>query len=159
MRAATQGATVSNPPTSVLAAPSEPTCVSSPLFSVPGDEPQSGPIRRRRLAAVLVAVAGLVAALLVVVGGGVDANTDATVGGAVLGDDGIVTVTAGGDIIANGVVQAAKDLDLQVPLVVRLEGTNVDQGKAILADSGMNIIPADDLDDAAQKIVAAVKGA
>ena len=46
-----------------------------------------------------------------------------------------------------------------MPLVVRLEGTNVDQGKEILAKSGMNIIPADDLDDAAQKIVAAVKGA
>ena len=52
-----------------------------------------------------------------------------------------------------------KETSLAVPLVVRLEGTNVDQGKAILADSGMNIIPADDLDDAAQKIVAAVKGA
>jgi succinyl-CoA synthetase beta subunit len=46
-----------------------------------------------------------------------------------------------------------------VPLVVRLEGTNVEKGKEILAKSGMNIIPADDLDDAAQKIVAAVKGA
>ena len=61
--------------------------------------------------------------------------------------------------IAEGVVAAAKETDLKLPLVVRLEGTNVDQGKAILADSGMNIIPADDLDDAAQKIVNAVKGA
>lgn len=63
------------------------------------------------------------------------------------------------DVIAEGVIQAVKETNLAVPLVVRLEGTNVDQGKAILAKSGMNIIPADDLDDAAQKIVAAVKGA
>lgn len=63
------------------------------------------------------------------------------------------------DVIAEGVIQAVKETNLAVPLVVRLEGTNVDQGKAILAQSGMNIIPADDLDDAAQKIVAAVKGA
>jgi succinyl-CoA synthetase beta subunit len=63
------------------------------------------------------------------------------------------------DVIAEGVIQAVKETNLSVPLVVRLEGTNVDQGKAILAGSDLNIIPADDLDDAAQKIVAAVKGA
>ncbi|MEM9222839.1 MAG: ADP-forming succinate--CoA ligase subunit beta [Pseudomonadota bacterium] len=62
------------------------------------------------------------------------------------------------DVIAEGVVTAVKDVGLRVPLVVRLEGTNVDQGKAILADSGLDITPADDLDDAAQKIVKAVKG-
>ncbi len=62
------------------------------------------------------------------------------------------------DIIAEGVVAAMKEVDLQVPLVVRLEGTNVDKGKAILNESGMNVIAADDLDDAAQKIVAAVRG-
>ena len=62
------------------------------------------------------------------------------------------------DVIAEGVVQAAKDVQLTVPLVVRLEGTNVEEGKAILAASGLNLIPANDLDDAAQKIVKAVKG-
>ncbi len=60
------------------------------------------------------------------------------------------------DIIANGVVAAAKQVDLAVPLVVRLEGTNVEAGKEILANSGLPIITADDLDDAAQKVVAKV---
>ncbi|WP_142416617.1 ADP-forming succinate--CoA ligase subunit beta [Bartonella massiliensis] len=63
------------------------------------------------------------------------------------------------DVIAEGVVAAVREVGLKVPLVVRLEGTNVEQGKAIINDSGLNVIPADDLDDAAQKIVAAVKGA
>jgi succinyl-CoA synthetase beta subunit len=62
------------------------------------------------------------------------------------------------DTIAEGVVAAVKEVGLNVPLVVRLEGTNVDKGKAILNESGLNVIPADDLDDAAQKIVAAVRG-
>ena len=62
------------------------------------------------------------------------------------------------DIIAEGVIAAVKEVGLQVPLVVRLEGTNVKEGKAILNSSGLDIISADDLDDAAQKIVAAVKG-
>ncbi|MBJ3776083.1 ADP-forming succinate--CoA ligase subunit beta [Acuticoccus mangrovi] len=62
------------------------------------------------------------------------------------------------DVIAEGVVAAVKEVGLQVPLVVRLEGTNVEQGKAILDQSGLDITSADDLDDAAQKIVAAVKG-
>ena len=62
------------------------------------------------------------------------------------------------DIIAEGVVAAVKEVGLQVPLVVRLEGTNVDAGKKIIRDSGLNVLPADDLDDAAQKIVKAVKG-
>jgi succinyl-CoA synthetase beta subunit len=61
------------------------------------------------------------------------------------------------DIIAEGVIAAVKEVGLQVPLVVRLEGTNVEQGKKIVSESGLNVIPADDLDDAAQKIVAAVK--
>jgi succinyl-CoA synthetase beta subunit len=60
------------------------------------------------------------------------------------------------DVIAEGVVAAVKEVGLQVPLVVRLEGTNVDLGKTILRESKLNVIPADDLDDAAQKIVAAV---
>ncbi|MFL5314841.1 MAG: ADP-forming succinate--CoA ligase subunit beta [Microvirga sp.] len=62
------------------------------------------------------------------------------------------------DVIAEGVVAAVKEVGLQVPLVVRLEGTNVDQGKKIIDESGLNVISADDLDDAAQKIVRAVKG-
>ncbi|MDA8653799.1 ADP-forming succinate--CoA ligase subunit beta [Alphaproteobacteria bacterium] len=63
------------------------------------------------------------------------------------------------DVIAEGVVAAARETQLAVPLVVRLAGTNVDLGKKILSESGLTIIPADDLDDAAQKIVAAVKEA
>ncbi|NJC35095.1 succinyl-CoA synthetase beta subunit [Sphingomonas jejuensis] len=63
------------------------------------------------------------------------------------------------DIIADGIVAAAKEVDLKVPLVVRLEGTNVDQGKAILNGSGLAIVAADDLGDAAKKIVAEVKQA
>ncbi|MBM3952858.1 MAG: ADP-forming succinate--CoA ligase subunit beta [Rhodospirillales bacterium] len=61
------------------------------------------------------------------------------------------------DVIAEGVVAAAREVHLGVPLVVRLAGTNVDKGKKILADSGLPIISADDLDDAAKKAVAAVK--
>ena len=63
------------------------------------------------------------------------------------------------DIIADGIVAAAKEVNLSVPLVVRLEGTNVEQGKAILANSGLAIVPANDLGDAARKIVAEVKKA
>lgn len=62
------------------------------------------------------------------------------------------------DIIAEGVIAASKELGLKVPLVVRLEGTNVELGKKMLKESGLNITPADDLTDAAKKIVAAVKG-
>ena len=63
------------------------------------------------------------------------------------------------DVIARGVIAAVKKVGLQVPLVVRLEGTNVELGKQIIRESGLNVIPADDLDDAAQKIVKAVKEA
>ena len=63
------------------------------------------------------------------------------------------------DIIAEGVVAAAKEVSLGVPLVVRLEGTNVDLGKKIMAESGLPIISADNLADAAEKIVKAVKEA
>jgi succinyl-CoA synthetase beta subunit len=62
------------------------------------------------------------------------------------------------DVIAEGVVAAVKEVGLKVPLVVRLEGTNVELGKKILKESGLDVIAADDLDDAAQKIVKAVKG-
>jgi len=63
------------------------------------------------------------------------------------------------DIIAEGIVAAAKEVNLSVPLVVRLEGTNVDKGKEILASSGLAIVPANDLGDAAKKIVAEVRKA
>ena len=62
------------------------------------------------------------------------------------------------DIIAEGVIAAVKEVGLKVPLVVRLEGTNAELGKKIINDSGLNVVSADDLDDAAKKIVAAVKG-
>ena len=62
------------------------------------------------------------------------------------------------DVIAEGVVAAAREVSLNVPLVVRLEGTNVELGKKIIRESGLNVVPADNLDDAAQKIVKAVKG-
>jgi succinyl-CoA synthetase beta subunit len=84
----------------------------------------------------------------------------------ILSDDsveGILVNIFGGimrcDIIAEGVVAAAREVSLSVPLVVRLEGTNVDLGKKILAESGLPIVSADDLNDAAQKVVAAVKEA
>ncbi len=63
------------------------------------------------------------------------------------------------DIIAEGVVEAVKEVGLKVPLVVRLEGTNVELGKKIIAESGLNVIAANDLADGAEKIVAAVKAA
>jgi succinyl-CoA synthetase beta subunit len=61
------------------------------------------------------------------------------------------------DIIAEGVIAAVKEVGLKVPLVVRLEGTNVELGKEIILKSGLDVIPADDLDDAAKKIVSAIK--
>lgn len=84
----------------------------------------------------------------------------------ILGDpnvEGILVNIFGGimrcDIIADGVVAAAKEVNIAVPLVVRLEGTNVEQGKEILANSGLAITSADNLSDAAEKIVKAVKEA
>ena len=62
------------------------------------------------------------------------------------------------DVIAGGVVEAVREVGLPVPLVIRLEGTNVELGKKIIAESGLNVVSADDLDDAAQKIVNAVRG-
>ncbi len=83
----------------------------------------------------------------------------------ILSDDnvkGILVNIFGGimrcDIIAEGVVSAAREINIAVPLVVRLEGTNVEQGKKIMAESGLPIISADNLADAAEKIVKAVKG-
>jgi succinyl-CoA synthetase beta subunit len=63
------------------------------------------------------------------------------------------------DIIAEGVIEAVREIGLTAPLVVRLEGTNVELGKKILADSGLNVIAANDLADGAQKIVRAVRDA
>ena len=84
----------------------------------------------------------------------------------ILSDDnvkGILVNIFGGimrcDVIADGIVAAAKEVELDVPLVVRLEGTNVDKGKKILADSGLPILSADNLADAAEKAVGAVKEA
>jgi succinyl-CoA synthetase beta subunit len=62
------------------------------------------------------------------------------------------------DVIAEGVVAAAREVSLKVPLVVRLEGTNVEMGKRILAESGLPIISGNNMADAAQKVVAATKG-
>jgi len=61
------------------------------------------------------------------------------------------------DVIAEGVIAAAKETELNIPLVVRLAGTNFEKGKEILNNSGLKIIPADDLNDAAKKIVEAIK--
>jgi len=57
------------------------------------------------------------------------------------------------DVIAEGVIEAAKEVGLQVPLVVRLEGTNVERGKALLKESGINIVAADSMAEGAKKIV------
>ena len=63
------------------------------------------------------------------------------------------------DMIASGIISAVKEVGVNVPVVVRLEGTNVAEGKKMLADSGLAILSAEDLSDAAQKVVAAVAGA
>jgi succinyl-CoA synthetase beta subunit len=98
------------------------------------------------------------------VGGGASKEKVTAAFKIILGDPnvkGILVNIFGGimkcDIIADGIVAAAKEVNLSVPLVVRLEGTNVEQGKEILANSGLAIVPANDLGDAARKIVAEVK--
>ncbi|WP_265587262.1 ADP-forming succinate--CoA ligase subunit beta [Sphingomicrobium arenosum] len=100
------------------------------------------------------------------VGGGADKEKVTAAFKIILSDPavkGILVNIFGGimkcDIIAEGIVAAAKEVELDVPLVVRLEGTNVQQGKDILSNSGLPIIAADDLGDAAKKIVAQVKEA
>jgi succinyl-CoA synthetase beta subunit len=99
------------------------------------------------------------------VGGGADKNKVEAAFKIILADPnvkGILVNIFGGiarcDVIAEGVIAAVKSVGLEVPLVVRLEGTNVDEGKAIIRNSGLNVIAADDLEDAARKIVAAVRG-
>ncbi len=98
------------------------------------------------------------------VGGGATRERVATAFRLILADrnvEGILVNIFGGimrcDVIAEGVVAAAREVDLTVPLVVRLEGTNVELGKAILRDSGLPIVSADDLADAATKVVAATR--
>jgi len=100
------------------------------------------------------------------VGGGATTENVTAAFRILLGDEqveGVLINIFGGimkcDVIANGVVEAVQQIELNVPLVVRLEGTNVEAGREILANSGLPIIPATDLDDAAQKICQAVKGA
>lgn len=99
------------------------------------------------------------------VGGGADKERVAEAFKIILSDPnvkGILVNIFGGimrcDVIAEGVINAAKELDLHVPLVVRLAGTNVDKGKKMLDESGLKIIAANDLADAAEKIVNEVKG-
>ena len=98
------------------------------------------------------------------VGGGASKETVTETFKIILSDSnvqGILVNIFGGimrcDIIANGIVEAAKEIDIKVPLVVRLSGTNFKEGKRILEESGLNIIAADELDEAAQKIVREVK--
>ena len=100
------------------------------------------------------------------VGGGATKERVTTAFKLILSDDnveGILVNIFGGimrcDVIADGVVAAAREVSLNVPLVVRLEGTNVEQGKKILEKSGLPIVSADDLADAAEKVVEAVKEA
>lgn len=95
------------------------------------------------------------------VGGGANKEKVAKSFGLILSDSNVKAILVnifGGimrcDVIAEGVIEAAKELNIQVPLVVRLEGTNVEQGKELLKKSGLKIIAADDLTDAAKKVVA-----
>jgi succinyl-CoA synthetase beta subunit len=99
------------------------------------------------------------------VGGGADKNKVEAAFKIILADPkvkGILVNIFGGimrcDVVAEGIIAAVKQVGLKVPLVVRLEGTNVELGKRIIAESGLDVISADDLDDAAQKIVSAIRG-
>ncbi|MBT6179042.1 MAG: succinate--CoA ligase subunit beta, partial [Deltaproteobacteria bacterium] len=100
------------------------------------------------------------------VGGGATAEQVTTAFKIILSDKNVKAIlvnTFGGiakcDVIANGVIAATKEVGLEIPLVVRLEGTNVEQGKKILAESGLAITPAGDMLDAANKAVSATGGA
>jgi succinyl-CoA synthetase beta subunit len=114
----------------------------------------------------IIKLNGMFPANFLDVGGGATKEKVTAAFKIILGDPnvkGILVNIFGGimrcDIIAEGIVAAAKEVNLSVPLVVRLEGTNVEKGKEILANSGLAIVPANDLGDAAQKIVAEVKKA
>ena len=100
------------------------------------------------------------------VGGGATAERVTTAFKIILSDEnvkGILVNIFGGimkcDVIAEGIIAAAKEVELEDPLVVRLEGTNVEKGKELMANSGLPIISADNLDDAARKVVEATKKA
>jgi succinyl-CoA synthetase beta subunit len=112
----------------------------------------------------IIKLNGMFPANFLDVGGGADKEKVTAAFKIILADPavkGILVNIFGGimkcDIIAEGIVAAAKEVNLSVPLVVRLEGTNVEKGKEILSNSGLAIVPANDLGDAAQKIVAEVK--
>ena len=114
----------------------------------------------------IIKLNGMFPANFLDVGGGANKEKVTAAFKIILGDPnvkGILVNIFGGimrcDIIADGIVAAAREVNLSVPLVVRLEGTNVDKGKEILANSGLAIVPANDLGDAAKKIVAEVKKA
>ena len=114
----------------------------------------------------IIKLNGMFPANFLDVGGGANKEKVTAAFKIILGDPnvkGILVNIFGGimrcDIIADGIVAAAKEVNLSVPLVVRLEGTNVEKGKEILANSGLAIVPANDLGDAAQKIVAEVQKA
>ena len=114
----------------------------------------------------IIKLNGMFPANFLDVGGGASKEKVTAAFKIILGDPnvkGILVNIFGGimrcDIIAEGIVAAAKEVNLSVPLVVRLEGTNVQQGKDILAGSGLAIVPANDLGDAAKKIVAEVQKA
>ncbi len=110
----------------------------------------------------IVGLAGASPANFLDVGGGADAKKVAAAFRIILADDSVKAVLInifGGimqcDVLATGVVQAASEMNLEVPVVVRLEGTNVEEGRRILAESGLNIITASDMADAAKKVVEA----
>jgi len=113
----------------------------------------------------IIKLYGMAPANFLDVGGGAD-KTKVTAAFKIITADpnvkGILINIFGGimkcDIIAEGIIAAAKEISLSVPLVVRLEGTNVELGKQILAKSGLAITSADNLADAAEKVVKAVKG-
>ena len=114
----------------------------------------------------IIKLNGMFPANFLDVGGGATAEKVTAAFKIILSDpkvEGILVNIFGGimrcDIIAEGVVTAAREVDIHVPLVVRLEGTNVEEGKQILAESGLPILSADDLGDAAEKVVKAVKEA
>ncbi|MGA1191330.1 MAG: ADP-forming succinate--CoA ligase subunit beta [Bdellovibrionota bacterium] len=99
------------------------------------------------------------------VGGGASRETVTEAFKILLGDSNVKAILVnifGGimkcDVIASGIIEAAKSLSLSVPLVVRLQGTNVEEGRRILSQSGLNIVPADTMADAAEKVVQAAKG-
>ena len=99
------------------------------------------------------------------VGGGTTAEKVAEAFKLILSDDKVKAILVnifGGivrcDLIADGIIRAVKEVGVTIPVIVRLEGTNVDQGKALLAESGVDIISADDLEDGAKKAVAAIGG-